>query len=315
MRPHALLLIATALAAPAHAETTLRVMNYNIWGAGGNEGKGIDETLAVIRAANPDIIGLQETRLEGADCTADACPPGGDSIAPALAQALGWHVYDQTQENGVLWANAVISRYPIGPASANDLGVAVDVDGQSVWIFNIHHDDEPYQPYQLLGIEYGPAPFITTGAEAVDYANQTRKAGMDLLMADMAAAEGAAAVFVTGDFNEPSHLDWTAAAVAAGTHPVVVEWPTTKRLADAGFTDAYRAAHPDPVAKPAFTWTPTGDEAATDDHHDRIDFVFARAPGLVVVDAAIVGEDGPRSDIAVTPWPSDHRAVVAELRF
>jgi exodeoxyribonuclease III len=30
-----------------------------------------------------------------------------------------------------------------------------------------------------------------------------------------------------------------------------------------------------------------------------------------VKDASIVGEDGPRTDIVVMPWPSDHRAVVA----
>lgn len=122
-------------------------------------------------------------------------------------------------------------------------------------------------------------------------------------------------MFVTGDFNEPSALDWTEAAVATGQKPVAVNWPTTRSLMDMGFTDAYRAVHPDPVAKPAFTWTPRYDEAATDDHPDRIDFVFARGAGLAVKDAAIVGEDGPRSDLIVTPWPSDHRAVVAEVRF
>lgn len=299
--------------APAHAETTLRVMSYNIWGGGGNEAKGIDETVAVLRAANPDIVGIQETMLEGDDCTADACPPLGNSVVRALAEALGYHYYDQTGTNAVLWANAVISRYPIGPATPNQLGVPIDVNGTTVWLFNIHHDDEPYQPYQLLGIEYGPAPFIKTEAEAVDYAQRTRGAGMALLKADMAAAVGAAAVFVTGDFNEPSHLDWTEAAVAAGRHPVKVEWPTTKRLTDQGFVDAYRAVHPDPVAKPAYTWTPRYDEAATDDHPDRIDFVFVRGAGVTVRDAAIVGEDGPRSDLAVMPWPSDHRAVLAEV--
>ncbi len=310
-----ILLAALFLASPAAAETTLRVMSYNIWGGGGNEGKGIEETLAAIRAANPDIIGIQETMLEGPDCTADNCPPLGTSVAKALAEALGWHYYDQTGANAALWANAILSRHPIGPATPNNLGVPVDVDGTTVWIFNIHHDDEPYQPYQLLGIEYGPAPFIKTEAEAIDYAARTRDDGMDLLEADMKAAEGAAAVFVTGDFNEPGHLDWTEAAVAAGQHPVKVEWPTTKRLADQGFIDAYRAVHPDPVAKPAYTWTPSYEETATDDHPDRIDFVFAKGQGLTVTDAAIVGEDGPRSDIVVMPWPSDHRAVVAEVKF
>lgn len=303
------------VAGPATAETTLRIMSYNIWGGGGNEGKGIEETLAVLKAANADIIGLQETRLEGEDCTADYCPPMGESVARALAEGLGYHYYDQTQDNVALWANAILSRYPIGAASAHDLGVPIDVDGTTVWAFNIHLDDEPYQPYQLLGIEYGPAPFVTTEAEAQDWATRTRGPAIDLLMEDMKAAGGAAAVFVFGDFNEPSEHDWTEGAVAAGQQPVKVEWPTTHRLAEAGFVDTYRAAHPDPVARPAFTWTPQGDEADPEDHHDRIDFAFARAAGLAVRDAWIVGETGPRSDLAVDPWPSDHRATLAEISF
>lgn len=301
-------------AGPVGAET-LRVMSYNTWGGGANEGKGIEETVAAIKAARADVVGLQETRLESEPCTAESCPAVGESVAPALAKALGWYVHDQTAENGALWANAILSRYPMGAASPNDLGVPVDVNGKTVWLFNIHLDDEPYQPYQLLGIEYGPAPFISTEAEAIRFATETRGSALGLLLADMEKAEGAAAVFVTGDFNEPSNHDWTPEAVAAGQHPVAVKWPTTGRLVAEGFIDAYRAVHPDPVAKPAYTWTPRYDEAATDDHPDRIDFVLVRGQGVTVTDAAIVGEDGPRSDIVVTPWPSDHRAVVAEITF
>ncbi len=309
------LLLTAAFALPASAqETTLRVMSFNVWGAGMNEGKPIDETVAAIRAAGADVVGLQETRLESDPCTAEACPPAGESVAPALAAALGWHVHDQVAENGALWANAVISRFPITGHSANDLGVSLDVGGREVWVFNIHHDDEPYQPYQAVGIEYGPAPFTTDPAELVRWADETRGPAMDLLMADMAEADGAAAVFVTGDFNEPGHLDWTEAAVAAGQQPVAVVWPTTARLAEAGFVDAYRAIHPDPVAKPAYTWTPMwSTEDDPEDKHDRIDFVFVR--GAAVTGAWIVGEEGPRSDISSMPWPADHRAVVAEVRF
>lgn len=302
-------------ASPAAAETVLRVMSFNIWGAGGNEGKGIEETVAALKAADADIIGIQETRIEGDTCTADDCPPLGESVLPALAAALGYHAYEQSQKNVALWSNAILSRYPIGPATEHDLGVPIDVNGVTVWAFNIHHDDEPYQPYQLLGIEYGPAPFIKTEAEAQDWATRTRGAAMDLLFADLKAAEGAAAVLVFGDFNEPSGLDWTEAAAAAGQQPLKVDWPTTGRLLQAGFVDAYRAVWPDPVAKPAYTWTSMGDEADPEDHHDRIDFVFARGAGLTVRDAWIVGETGPRSDLAIDPWPSDHRAVLAEVAF
>ena len=303
------------LAQMASAETDLKIMSFNIWGGGQNEGKGVDETVAVIKAAGADIIGIQETRLESDPCTADHCPATGPSAAKAVADALGFHYYEQKQENAALWANAILSRYPIGPATPHDLGVPIDVNGVTVWAFNIHLTDFPYQPYQLLNIEYGPAPYFTTAEEAVAAAKTARGPALDLLFEDMKAADGAAATFVFGDFNEPSSLDWTDAAVKAGQQPVAVRWPSTQSLIDAGFVDTYRAAWPDPVAKPAYTWTARGDEKATDDHHDRIDFAYARAKGLTVVKAAIVGEEGPRSDLAVMPWPSDHRSTMAEIRF
>jgi exodeoxyribonuclease-3 len=73
--------------------------------------------------------------------------------------------------------------------------------------------------------------------------------------------------------------------------------------------------HPDVVAKPAYTWTPTGEPTDPEDHHDRIDFVLTRAKDLTVEDASIVGEKPEGAEIVVTPWPSDHRAVVAKVRF
>jgi hypothetical protein len=125
---------------------SLRIMSYNIWGAGGNEGKPINETVAAILAADPDIIGIQETRLETEPCTAQYCPPGGASVAESLASALGFYFYDQTQVNAALWSNAVMSRYPILNATKNDLGVELDVDGYSVFAYNLHLTDFPYQP-------------------------------------------------------------------------------------------------------------------------------------------------------------------------
>lgn len=300
-------------AAPAVQAETLRVMSYNIYGGGANDGKPVNETVAVIQAVGADIIAIQETRLEGEVCEADYCPAAGPSVAEAIAAELGFYYLDQNAENPALWANAVISRFPIGEPTSHGLGVPVDVNGTPVWIFNIHLDDEPYQPYQAVGIEYGPAPFTTDPNELVRWAQDTRGPAMDLLMADVATA-GDDIAMVFGDFNEPSHQDWTAEAVSASQQPVAVVWPTTGRLAEAGFVDAYRAIYPDPVAKPGYTWTPLWTtEDDPEDKHDRIDFVFVR--GATVTDAAIVGEDGPRSDIVVTPWPSDHRAVAATVDF
>ena len=299
----------------ALADTTLSVMTFNVYGGGANDSKPVDETVAAIKAAGADIIGMQETRLESDPCDADNCPATGESVAKAIADKLGFYYYDQTKPNEALWANAILSRYPIGPATANDLGVKIDVDGRTVYAFNIHLDDSPYQPYQLLNIEYGAAPFIKTEAEAVKFAQDTRGPALKLLFEDMKAAEGADAAFVFGDFNEPSHWDWTEKAVAAAHQPIVVHWPSSLSIEKLGFVDAYRAVHPDPVAKPAYTWTPTTEPSDPEDHHDRIDFVLARAKDLKVEDASIVGEKPEAAEIVVTPWPSDHRAVVAKVRF
>lgn len=302
-------------AVPAAAETTLTVMSFNIWGGGGNEDKPIDETVAAILAAGADIVAINETRLEGDACTADECPPIGPAVTADIAEALGFHFYDQTAEHEALWANAVISRYPIVRATDDDLGVIIDVDGRRIAVFCIHLDDSPYQPYQLLDIEYGDAPFLKTADEAIAAAEATRGGAIDAVLASVAAIDDVDAVFIAGDFNEPSHRDWTQEAADAGLHPIAVAWPATRKLEAAGFVDLYRAIFPDPVARPAFTWTPTSEPDDPEDHHDRIDFLFARADGLSVDSAAIVGEKAPEAEIVVTPWPSDHRAVVATVRF
>jgi endonuclease/exonuclease/phosphatase family metal-dependent hydrolase len=294
---------------------SLTVMSFNIWGGGANEDLPVDDTVAAIEAADADIVGIQETRLEGPDCTARHCPPLGPSVAEEIAEALGFHVHEQTAENDALWANAILSRDPIVESTPNDLGVRIDAGGEAVWAFNIHLDDSPYQPYQLLDIPYGGAPFIDTEAQAIRFAERTRGPAIALLQEDLAEAADADAAFVFGDFNEPSAHDWTPEAVAAQNQPIAVEWPTTRALEDDGFVDAYRAANPDPVAKPAFTWTPSSKPTVSWDHHDRIDFVLARADGLEVETASIVGEQRPEAEIVVRPWPSDHRAVVATVSW
>ncbi|BBE72577.1 endonuclease/exonuclease/phosphatase family protein [Oharaeibacter diazotrophicus] len=308
-------LVAALSVSPAAAETRLKVMTFNVYGAGLNGTGSIAEVAAAIRAAGADVVGVQEVRAEKNPCTADDCPADGPSVAADLAKALGWHVHDQTAANEALWANAVISRYPIGAATAHDLGVPLDVEGRKVWLFNLHLDDSPYQPYQAMGIEYGAAPFTKDPKELARFSAETRGGAMKLFAEDLKAADGADAVFVTGDFNEPSHLDWSEAAVKAGLQPVAVDYVASTTILGLGFTDALRAVFPDVAKKPAFTWTPTTAADDPTDHHDRIDFVYARGAGLEVLSAAIVGEKAPEADVVVTPWPSDHRAVVAEVAF
>ena len=91
----------------------------------------------------------------------------------------------------------------------------------------------------------------------------------------------------------------------------------TEAVAAAGFQDAYRSTHPDPVAAPGITWTfgTPFPRLAPDVAVDRIDMVHASA-GIQVLDSGIAGPPGtPDVTWPVDPYPSDHRAVAATVRL
>jgi exonuclease III len=190
------------------------------------------------------------------------------------------------------------------------------------YIFNLHLPSHPYQPYQLLGIRpkwhkhTNNITFIKTEAETIEWAKKARGAEIRKLLRQIKSIpDKEAPVFVVGDFNEPSHLDWTEAAAKAGRHPIKVEYPTSTEMAKAGFGDSYRTIFPDEMKNPGITWSPAYKVDDPRTHHDRIDFVYFKGKGLEVKDVKILGENEENADIVVTPYPSDHRAVVASFKI
>jgi hypothetical protein len=106
--------------------------------------------------------------------------------------------------------------------------------------------------------------------------------------------------FFTGDFNSPSHRDWTRPAVQARGLPYPIRWPVSVTMEDVGFVDSYRAIHPDPVADPGFTWTPgyPAPYVTPSEVFDRIDFVWAAGPA-VPTSSRVVGEDASNADLVI----------------
>ena len=279
----------------------LRVMTFNLW-QGGDEGKRpLEQSVKVIQAARADVVGLQET--------AGLAPKGRPrpDNAARIAQMLGWHHIDQGDRT------AVISRFPIVATTPAKRGATIELPGgRRAHVFNVHLMHAPYQPYQLLSIPYGDGAFIKTERQAVAEANKARGHQVAQLLREVESVSGdGVPIFITGDFNEPSHLDWAQVAADAKKCPIKVEWPTTKALADAGFNDALREVRPDVVNDRANTWTPTTDPSDPKDRHDRIDLVLYRGSRVVPKDVSLVGEDSRFARIVVRPYPSDHRAVVA----
>jgi endonuclease/exonuclease/phosphatase family metal-dependent hydrolase len=288
---------------PVPKPETLRIMSFNIWGGGERSKLPLFRTAEVINAAKADLVGLQESYGEKRKGVAP-------DNAKEIARALGWNHVDQGD------GKTILSRYEIIGLTPGKQGAEIRLpDGQSFYLFNVHLFHAPYQPYQLLKIPYEEAPFLDTADQLVQAAESARGPELQRALAEIQPLLAAGKfVALTGDFNEPSHLDWTANAMAAGIVPMAVAYPASTAAIAIGLVDSYRAAHPDEVNYPGWTWTPLTKENDPADRHDRIDFVYV-APGLEVLRSAVVGEGPPRADITVKPYPSDHRAVVTEVRL
>jgi endonuclease/exonuclease/phosphatase family metal-dependent hydrolase len=271
---------------------TLRVMSFNIWGGGG---KSIERTVAVIKESGADIVGIQEE---------------AKNAAATIAESLGWrsvHTYKSLLGKSC----AIISKYPVVDFTASKTGVKLQTgENKYVWVFNQHLNHCPYEPYRLSGIEYCGGTTLYTEEEAIASAWEARKNDVELAVTEIKAVQAdKIPVFLTGDFNEPSCLDWTERAAEAGLCKIPVAWPATKKLQEeTGIKDSYRTVHPDEVSCPGHTWTP---RPAENEVFDRIDFVFFWGNGVTVVKSEIAGEKIPESDIVIQDYPSDHRAVMS----
>lgn len=110
-------------------------------------------------------------------------------------------------------------------------------------------------------------------------------------------------VIMAGGFNTESHLDWTDPG-----GPIAPQWQVTRRLAKAGFVDAYRAAHGDPRGWPGSTFNPL-DPAQRLPH--RIDYAFLGGSGIEVTGARVVDTRLDRHGAGA--FYSDHGALVVDL--
>jgi endonuclease/exonuclease/phosphatase family metal-dependent hydrolase len=274
-------LAALALAAPAAAEP-LTVMTFNVWYGGVQV--GFDRVGNAIDAAGADVVGVQE--------------PEGN--LRKIADAAGLAYTDETLH--------VISRYPIYAVERGGVrfGYVAVGPGRVVAIGNVHLPSSPYGPELVRDGK--------SAAEVVKNERATRLPEIRPYLGPLSrqAARGVP-TFLTGDFNTPSHLDWTPAVAAV--RPQVkypLRWPVSAALERAGFRDSYREAHPDPVARPGLTWTAgtPPPRIRRRETLDRIDWVTASGPAATLASRLVGEPGGPDVDLGV-PWGSDHRAVAS----
>ncbi|KAI8602789.1 Endonuclease/exonuclease/phosphatase [Dissophora ornata] len=140
-----------------------------------------------------------------------------------------------------------VERSPSSPSSPTNGSIHRASNTRFMYLFNCHLFYFPYQPFQLLKIPYDDQPSLDTAEEAVQSCVDARGKEMTAILNEIkqvAEQEQDVPIFLTGDFNEPSHLDWTPLTVMTGMHPLAVNWPSTERAYRAGLVDLWRAFRP-----------------------------------------------------------------------
>ncbi|QDU74470.1 hypothetical protein Pan97_14780 [Bremerella volcania] len=280
-------LVLCLLVAPAQASAddapSLRVMTWNIWHGGKEDGAevGVQRVIEVIQQSQADVIAMQETYGSG----------------EKIADALGYHFHPRGTNVSLL------SRYPIVEDISvfqpfKCVGAIVELPSkQRVACYSI------WLPY---GAEiWAPGTRDVTDQQsmlaACQPSHEDLQAMWKLIEQRLSDPQyDGIPIVIAGDFNSMSHRDYIAAS--QNDYQAVVDWPTSHVLPEAGFRDAWRELRPEVDRTLDSTWTPRFPEQ----EQDRIDFIYYRGGGLQATDVQRINTHAQK-------FPSDHAAVVARF--
>ena len=284
-----LLFIGFSWGADSTPKSDFSVMTWNIWHGGREDGEkiGPQKVIKVIKNSRTDIIAMQETYGSG----------------ELISEALGFNFLERGTNVSIM------SRFPIIEDISvyhefKCVGAIIELPNKtplafySIWL---PYDAEIWE----VGTREGKSKEELLAACASS-ASDLEKI-LTLAKAKLAESNYAdAPIIIAGDFNSMSHLDYTEDAI--DQYGYVIEWPTSKYIAAAGFTDSYREQHPIVNRKLGRTWSPR----FPNQQQDRIDFIYYSNNSIKSVKSMIYDKPVEPHSLLNKPvaFPSDHSALV-----
>lgn len=282
----------------------LQVLTFNMWHGGTQVNNYHEKQVRFLATSGADIVGLQEDQ-------------GGDSVE-RLAEALGWHYWASGDSMSILSKYPIVEEYGVINRSGG-VRISLDSEAQQINFYSLHLGHDPYGPYDFCfdnmtvdevherEAESGRTPQIIDTIEALD--ENRHLDGADEIP-----------LLVVGDFNAPSHLDWTEGLAEKNCGMWDVSWPTSVKPEEAGLIDSFREANPDPVKVPGITWSPLFPWNSGEDlpePQDRIDFIYYKGKGLDVVESKdfVVGKPKVDPDYKENEWTSDHAVILTTFKW
>lgn len=284
------LLPAASPEADAVAPDRLKVQVWNIWHGGRRFGKhvGVERVIGVLKENKADVIGLIETYGSGA----------------VIADSLGYYFY-------LISSNlSIMSRFPIEKTIPvfrpfYSGGALLELGGgRKLAFFDLWLSASP----DICDLSQGKQVVARLAKEE----EKTRRSEIRQILSEIGSYTARAEeipVLAVGDFNCGSHLDWNA-RTKEFHNGLVVDWPVSRYMSEAGFTDSFREVNPDPLQYPGVTWSPliNGLDPYGSCMRDRLDFIYYKGGKLSPFYSRVF-------DFSAPFWPSDHGSVVTWFYF
>ncbi|BCU76786.1 hypothetical protein llg_15010 [Luteolibacter sp. LG18] len=263
----------------------LRVMQWNILHGGRDDGKeeGPKRVVDVIRAAKPDIVSMQETYGSG----------------EFISKDLGFQFHPRGTNV------SIHSRYPV----IEDISVYKEFCCSGALL---ELPDKSKLAFYAVWLGYNKSisdPGSRDGLDESQLLAACKASGTDIAGILSGIAERLkdpkykdVPVMICGDFNSMSHLDYT--AEHKDQFGVVIRWPTSVAITEAGFTDSYREVTPRVDRRKDRTWSPRFPEQLP----DRIDYIYYKGSRWKAV-SSVVEESHP------VKFPSDHAALITDFQL
>ncbi|EFP05876.1 hypothetical protein CRE_27203 [Caenorhabditis remanei] len=291
------------------SQNGIRLMTFNIWQSGANVENGQQKIAKHILMVNPDVVALQEVYA---------------NVTRNLTLMLG-HPWVAVDRNHEYPDTAILTRHVVVPntnlSTSGGVGAKIMLrTGYMIHFWSLHLDYTSYGPYAANNKLVNKLDQIMAG-ENVGRGPQIYEV-LDLpMMKKWIEKSDEIPIFIAGDFNGPSHLDWT-----EQTKKIhgdwVVRWPATKELEERKFTDTFREIYPNVVTNPGITWSTVNKfnpewNYTIPEPQDRIDFLFYRGPVVPYQILTYSGCEKPQRIPfhAHNDYPSDHFSVFADYTF
>ncbi|MED6307129.1 MAG: endonuclease/exonuclease/phosphatase family protein [Planctomycetota bacterium] len=292
----------------------LRVLVWNAWRGGNEVESGPEKVLAVIREAAPDLVLMQESY----DIDGDR-----PTLGRWIAEELGWHVHQAESPH-----LCVLTPMKIDATFFHDpwhgLGVRVTDEAKRSFVaWSIWLDYRAYITYELRD-----QPELTDAELlAAEDVRSTRVQEATALLAHLEEAgqlELDVPLLVGGDWNTPSHLDWTVDTTRVYRHRRALPLPVSTLMEQKGFIDTFRVVHPNPVQRPGLTWSPMFrvNSEGKPQGFERIDRLYVKNPAdgawtLAPLASHVLPVVWEPDSIPTEKrtFPSDHGAVVIDLAW